>query len=181
VRDLADDLPKGWSFRQIPTTAHGAGRSVFAHYDVATQTPVAGVAHVHLISPDNQIVDVKFKPDDGAEAFVTLLHEAIAEYEKESAAVAPDPTPSADSVEKPSETSAPAAGADTSAVAQPKIATSEISESRPVTDISIPAPKPEPATEVAVQVEVGSTEYEATLSPVPAEPIPAVPEVKSAS
>lgn len=77
------ELPKHWSFRQIPTTAHGAGRAIFAHYDVATQTPLAGIAHVHLIAPDQQIVDIRFKPDEGIEALRQLINEAIEDYGKE--------------------------------------------------------------------------------------------------
>jgi hypothetical protein len=86
-------LPEGWSFRQIPSTAHGAGASVFAHYDKATGTPVAGVAHVHLISPDKSIVDVRFKPDEGKAALVELVNHAVENFNKPESVPPPPSAP----------------------------------------------------------------------------------------
>ena len=96
VDDLAPKLPEPWKFRVIPSAHMGAGRAVFAHYDVATGTPVHGIAHVHLIAPDKRIVDVRFKPDEGQKAFDALVGFAISNYGK------PEPDDRAEP-EKPSE------------------------------------------------------------------------------
>lgn len=73
------ELPKGWSFRKIPSTHAGAGTSVFAHYEVKDEVNqvVPGVAHAHLVGPDGTITDIRFRPDEGRDKFGELVSFAI--------------------------------------------------------------------------------------------------------
>lgn len=78
----AIELPAGWSFWKVPSTGHGAGRAVFAHYDNVNGTVVAGVAHVKLLTPDAKLIDIQLKPDDGIAAFRESVKFAVEEYTK---------------------------------------------------------------------------------------------------
>lgn len=83
------ELAKDWKFYQVPTTHHGAGRAVFAHYDVESGTPIAGVVHVKLVTPDNHLLDLQFKPADGEESFKALVASTIEMYGKEDEHIEP--------------------------------------------------------------------------------------------
>jgi hypothetical protein len=124
------ELPKGWRFWQIPSTGHAPGRAVFAHYDVVTQSPVAGIAHVKLETPDKRLIDIQFKPDAGFAAFDELVEFAIKDYLNppvaESEAVAPDPTLASETpADAQSQSPSPSSAQSES---EPSSAPSEVSE-----------------------------------------------------